>query len=167
VADAARHLLLSLHLPENQLTVVSGCESGLLNPDPADEFVGLPSGFLYAGAACVVSSLWAVSDLSSALLVARFHAEWLGGQSVGAALREAQRWLRQDIVSGPHLRDEVLPGFLDGLDDPGQRQQCEEAAEEYARRFPDSPPFASPAHWAPFTATGLAYPLGEEVGRER
>ena len=131
----------------------------MLLPDRVDEYVGLPSGFLYAGAACVLSTLWAVYDISSALLMDRFHAEWLGGKSIGAALREAQRWLREDIVSGPYLRDQVLPGLLERLDDEDLRRLCERAADHYARRFPDRPPFASPVHWAPFIATGLAYPL--------
>src|SRR5206468_1420085 len=116
-------------------------------------------GFLYAGAACVVSTLWSVYDLSSALLMDRFHAHWLGDQSVGAALREAQRWLREDIVSGPYLRDVVLPPFLEHLKDEDVRQKCQAAAARYAERYPARPPFASPVHWAAFIATGLSYPL--------
>jgi CHAT domain-containing protein len=155
-----RDIFCRLHLRDNWLTVVSGCESGMLRPDSADEFVGLPSGFLYAGASCVLSTLWAVYDLSSALLMDRFHADWLSGLGVGAALREAQRWLREDIRTGPELRDAVLPNFLRRLPQENLRRECERAAEGYARCHPDTAPFASPAHWAPFVATGLAYPLG-------
>jgi CHAT domain-containing protein len=106
----------------------------------------------------VLSTLWAVYDLSSALLALRFHELFLGGQSPGAALAEAQRWLR-GIPSGVGLRDEVLPDLLRRLETDEQRASCERSAAEYARRCPDRPPFASPAHWAPFTATGLTYPL--------
>jgi CHAT domain-containing protein len=154
-----RDIFCRLHLRENWLTVISGCESGMLLPDRVDEFVGLPSGFLYAGAACVLSTLWAVHDLSTALLMDRFHTGWLGGLGVGAALREAQRWLRDDIGTGPELRDAVLPDLLRKLEDEDVRQACEQVAEEYARRHPDTAPFASPVHWAPFIATGLAYAL--------
>jgi CHAT domain-containing protein len=153
-----RDIFCGMHLKANVLTVISGCESGMLRPDRVDEVVGLPSGFLYAGATCVLSTLWAVYDLSSALLMDRFHAEWLGGKSVAAALREAQRWLRDDIVSGPYLRDHVLPPFLARLDDDDLRRLCTRRAAAYAEGFPDRPPFASPVHWAPFIATGVAYP---------
>ncbi|OUL69376.1 hypothetical protein CA603_50910 [Paraburkholderia hospita] len=38
-----------------------------------DEYLGLPAGFLQAGAPARVSSLWAVDDGSTALLTSRFH----------------------------------------------------------------------------------------------
>jgi CHAT domain-containing protein len=155
-----RDVFTRLHLRHNVLTVLSGCESGMVQPDRVDEYVGLPSGFLYAGATCVLSTLWAVYDLSSALLMQRFHQEWQGGTSIGAALRRAQRWLRE-IPSGPHLRDAVLPGLLEALEDEDLRQRCRRAADIHAERHPDGPPFASPVHWAPCIATGLAYPAPE------
>jgi CHAT domain-containing protein/Tfp pilus assembly protein PilF len=166
-----RDIFCGLHLPRNWLTVINGCESGMLLPDQLDELVMLPTGLLYAGAACVLCTLWRVYDLSSALLVDRFHREWLGdnpddpssGRSIGAALREAQRWLRQDVTSGVQLQRELLPILLDGVRDSLLRRKCEEQAAHYARRYPDRPPFASPAHWAAFTATGLAYPLRPPV----
>jgi CHAT domain-containing protein len=153
-----RDIFCGLHLPETQLVVISGCETGMLLPDVVDEYVGLPSGFLYAGAACVVSSLWAVSDLSTTLVMDRFYQEWHGGKSIGAALREAQRWLREDVGSGPYLRDQLLtPEFLDGLN--GEvRKKCLEQGEALARAYPDRPPFASPYHWAAFQAIGLSFP---------
>ncbi len=162
-----RDIFCALHLPQNRLTVINGCESGMIRPDHVDELVGLPSGFLYAGATCVLCTLWKVYDLSSALLVSRFHQEWLGnnpadpdsGRSVAAALREAQRWLREDIVSGPYLRQAILPELLKGLDSVSLRQVCERQAEFHAEKYPNSPPFASPVHWAAFVAVGLAYPL--------
>ena len=88
-----RDVFCALNLPNNALTVINGCESGMIRPDHVDELVGLPSGFLYAGAQCVLCTQWAVYDLSSALLVNRFHQEWLGklpgsppgGRSVAAA----------------------------------------------------------------------------------
>lgn len=101
----------------------------------------------------------------------RFHREWLGdrpddpttGRSIGAALREAQRWLRQDIKSGIQLQRELLPKLLDGVRDNLLRKKCEEQAAYYAEKCPNRPPFASPAHWAAFTAAGLAYPLPPPV----
>jgi CHAT domain-containing protein len=154
-----REVFTGLHLRHNLLTVLNGCESGVVVPDRVDEYVGLPSGFLYAGAACVLSTLWAVYDLSTALLIDRFHHEWQGGQSIAAALHAAQRWLRDDIRSGPDLRDRVLPELLADLDDEHLKQECRQRAAYYAEQFPDRPPFAAPVHWAPFIATGLSYPL--------
>jgi CHAT domain-containing protein/tetratricopeptide (TPR) repeat protein len=160
-----RDVFTGLHLRQNLLTVLNGCESGLVEPDRVDEYVGLPSGFLYAGAACVLSTLWAVYDLSTALLIDRFHHEWHAGQSIAAALHAAQRWLREGISSGPDLRDRVLPELLAGLDDDHLKQECRRRAAYYAAHFPDRPPFAAAAHWAPFIATGLSYPLPPDAAK--
>jgi CHAT domain-containing protein/tetratricopeptide (TPR) repeat protein len=151
-----RDIFTRLHLPQNVLTVLNGCESGPVLPDRVDEYLGLPSGLLYAGATCVLSTLWAVADLSGALLSVRFHQEWLGGKTIAAALHAAQRWLRDDIRDGRYLQQVVLPEVLK-LGEDAARQRCEEAAAELALKYPDRPPFASPVHWAPFIATGLAY----------
>jgi CHAT domain-containing protein len=159
-----RQVFTRLHMPQNVLTVLNGCESGMVEPDRVDEYIGLASGFLYAGSTCVLSTLWAVYDLSSALLALRFHELFLKGAAPGAALAEAQRWLRS-IASGVQLRDQVLPDLLQRLETDEQRTLCAVATAKYARDFPDRPPFSSPVHWAPFTATGLSYPLARVAPR--
>jgi CHAT domain-containing protein len=151
-----RHVFTQMHIRQNVLTVLNGCESGMVRPERVDEYVGLASGFLFAGAACVLSTLWSVEDVSSALLAHRFHELWLGGKGVGAALAAAQHWLR-GIPSGVALRDEVLPTLLGRLDDDKQRELCERSAAHHVRLSPNEPPFASPVYWAPFVATGLSY----------
>ena len=153
-----RTIFAGLQMPQNLLTILSGCESGLLLPDRVDEYISLPSGFLHAGASCVISSLWEVYDFPTMLLIDRLHLEWSAGRSVAAALREAQRWLRQDITSGEQLLKEILPPFLERLGDDRMRRMCRLTAEQYARLYPDRPPFASPARWAAFVVTGWGLP---------
>jgi CHAT domain-containing protein len=148
-----------MNLRRNRLTVLNGCESGMLTPDGTDEYLGLPSGFLYAGAACVISTLWAVNDLSSALVMDRFHGEVANGSYPAAALREACRWLREDIHTGHQLRDSIVPEFLQRVDDAQLRRDCLAKAAEYAQRYPNTAPFASLAHWAPYICSGLGYSL--------
>jgi CHAT domain-containing protein len=154
---SVREVFAGLNLRRNYLTILNGCESGMLRADMVDEYVSLPSGFLSAGAVCVIGTLWAVHDLSAALIMDRFHAEWQGGKSVAAALREATRWLRQDIRNGHHLMAIVIPEFLKHVEDPTLRHQCQESAQAFADKCPDSPPFASPVYWAPYTCNGLGY----------
>src|SRR5208337_4141280 len=79
-----------VRLPQNRLSVLSGCESGMLQVDRIDEYVGLSAGFLFAGAQCVVASLWTVDDLSTALLMDQMYERWHAGQTIGAALHQAQ-----------------------------------------------------------------------------
>jgi CHAT domain-containing protein len=154
LGDAFCHL----NLGKCALAILNGCESGLLLPDRTDEYLALSSGFLHAGAVCVLSSQWAVHDLSAALLMDRFHAEWRGGKSAAGALREAARWLREDIRNGTDLITRVLPEFLREIPEGSAlHDACLARADEYAIRAGASPPFASPAHWAAFSAVGKAW----------
>jgi CHAT domain-containing protein len=60
-----------------------------------DEYVGLPAGFLQAGVAGIVGSLWPVPDASTAVLIGRFYHLWRVERIEPVeALRQAQRWLR-------------------------------------------------------------------------
>lgn len=72
------------------LVTLSGCDSGRNVIDSGDELVGLLRGFVAAGAATVVMSLWTVNDESTAELMTDFYAAWRGGASAGSALRQAQ-----------------------------------------------------------------------------
>ncbi|HEY1190275.1 MAG TPA: CHAT domain-containing protein [Gemmata sp.] len=155
-----RHAFTELHLRSASLAVLNGCESGMVKPDQVDEYFGLSAGFLFAGASCVVSTLWSVWDLSSALLSLRFHTLWrTKGMAPLTALTEAQRWLRG--LTGRAVRADVLPWLLGLMQTDEQRGLCTAAAERYAQTHPDTHPFASPVHWAPFTAAGLSYHLPE------
>jgi CHAT domain-containing protein/tetratricopeptide (TPR) repeat protein len=75
--------------------VLSACETGLAMPKTfADELLTLGTGFLCAGARTVLSSLWSVNDLASALLSLRYHQYRSQGKNSVASLQLAQRDLR-------------------------------------------------------------------------
>ena len=66
--------IFGLDLRNCRLVTLSACETGLTDyKSLGDEYIGLPSGFLYAGSPSVVSSLWAVSDLSTTFLMIKFY----------------------------------------------------------------------------------------------
>ena len=157
-----RDVYCGLHLRQATLVVLSGCESGMVVPDQLDEYLGLPLGFLYAGASCVLGSLWAVDDPVTMLTMDQFYVRWQGGRkgvTVGAALAAAQAWLRT-IPSGPALQNIVLAeDFQRRLGNDRNRRLCRAWANEVVGQCPDAPPFASPVYWAPFVATGLSYAI--------
>lgn len=57
-------------LSSARLVILSACETGITDifQGSAEEYMGIPAGFLITGVPCVISSLWAVPDLSTALL---------------------------------------------------------------------------------------------------
>jgi CHAT domain-containing protein/Tfp pilus assembly protein PilF len=84
------HEVYNLKLPA-ELVVLSSCQTGLGKEVKGEGLVGLTRGFMYAGAARVVVSSWAVSDEATAELMKRFYQSILKRNlRPAAALREAQ-----------------------------------------------------------------------------
>jgi CHAT domain-containing protein/tetratricopeptide (TPR) repeat protein len=72
------------------LVTLSACETGRGVVIGGDEVIGLSRGFLSAGAATIIQSLWRVEDGSTARLMAHLYRSLQAGQPSGMALRGAQ-----------------------------------------------------------------------------
>jgi CHAT domain-containing protein/predicted 3-demethylubiquinone-9 3-methyltransferase (glyoxalase superfamily) len=83
--------VFNLDLPCCSLVTLSACETGRAVVGGVDEVIGLGRGFLYAGAASLLPTLWKVDDASSAELMETFYQALLGEYSKTAALAGAQR----------------------------------------------------------------------------
>ncbi|HEV3317883.1 MAG TPA: CHAT domain-containing protein, partial [Candidatus Angelobacter sp.] len=82
--------IYNLNLPA-ELVVLSACETALGKEVRGEGLIGLTRGFMYAGAARVLASLWNVDDVATAELMARFYkAMEQDGKTPSAALRQAQ-----------------------------------------------------------------------------
>jgi CHAT domain-containing protein/predicted negative regulator of RcsB-dependent stress response len=77
------------------LVVLSGCSTGVGGVYVGDEMLGLVRGFLYANAASLVVSLWAVNDPATTELMKGFYKLLREGRRPRAALREAALRLKQ------------------------------------------------------------------------
>lgn len=84
------HEIYNLKLPAD-LVVLSACQTGLGKEVKGEGLVGLTRGFMYAGAARVVVSLWSVNDKATSELMTIFYRQMLQEhQRPAAALRAAQ-----------------------------------------------------------------------------
>ncbi len=86
-----------VNMSSARLVTLSACETGITDivKGSGDEFIGLPAGFMLAGVPCVVSSLWSVPDISTAILMERFYANYIIGEmDIPLALQEAQLLVR-------------------------------------------------------------------------
>ncbi|NER98006.1 MAG: CHAT domain-containing protein [Symploca sp. SIO1B1] len=142
----------NLNLRKCRLVTISACETGLTDVSlGADEYVGLPSGFLYAGSPNVVASLWKVNELSTALLMIKLYENLHEQQkqqvqlNVAIALNQAQLWLRDATKEQLEQWASQLP-----LDDEQELQ----LDTFFYKLESNSKPFESPYHWAAFCAIG-------------
>jgi CHAT domain-containing protein len=95
------HLLELEGRIQAQLAFLSACETGLVGTELPDEVVGLAAGFMQAGTASVISSLWRVNDESTAALATRFYENWKErGMSPLEALVAAQQFVRDEASNG-------------------------------------------------------------------
>jgi CHAT domain-containing protein len=157
-----------------RLVFLSACESGLAGVRKLpEEFIGLPAGFVQAGAACVIGSLWPIRDDASFLLAWRFYEEWLdeaGEERVkpALALRVALDWLRR-VTFGELRKLFPIESGGDGValilrdSDVMQLPDIEEIELEAPTksreiRLPlgpdDERPYDHPEFWAAFACTG-------------
>jgi CHAT domain-containing protein len=140
-----REIFAELQLPQCNLVTLSACETGLTTSTAmTDEYIGLPSGFLYAGSMNVVSSLWAVDDFATAILMIKFYQELPEADSVALALNAAQNWMR-----GVSMEDFRVWVELLNLD-----EKYRQSVELCLGCLSEEQPFRDPKYWAAFCATG-------------
>ena len=90
------HDIYNLELKAD-LVVLSACQTALGQEIRGEGLVGLTRGFMYAGAARVLASLWGVDDRATSVLMRRFYGHMIAdGLSPAAALRQAQADMSRD-----------------------------------------------------------------------
>ncbi|MEG4485771.1 CHAT domain-containing tetratricopeptide repeat protein [Microcoleus sp. D2_18a_B4] len=153
--------IFALDLNQCRLVILSACETGMTDFNSiSDEYIGLPSGFLFAGSPSVVSTLWEVDQLSAAFLMIEFYEnlrkyKQLEEGDIAIALNLAQKRLRdltvdefkKRLIKYKALIDEILSKL------PKVERRKAEASITYRRS--QAYPFAHPSDWAAFTATGI------------
>jgi CHAT domain-containing protein len=76
------------------VVVLSACQTGLGKVTSGDDVIGLNRAFFYAGTHTIVSSLWRVSDIATAVLIKQFYRQY-AGHSKADSLRMAILHVKQ------------------------------------------------------------------------
>jgi CHAT domain-containing protein len=149
--------IFELNLKKSRLVVLSACETGMIDLQSlSDEYIGLPSGFLFAGSQNVVSSLWTVNDLSTAFLMIKFYQILLDPTqqvSVAIALKTAQNWLRTLNREKFIFESNQIIDKLDGKK-PRMAESYRKIAQQLLLQNTEEYPFQNPYYWAAFIASG-------------
>lgn len=140
-----------------RVVTISACQSAIVDLGHLpEEGFSVGGGFLAAGAACAIASLWPVRDDTTALLMVRLYEEMISeALRPPEALRRAQLWLRElteeeldkFLTTHPSLEAEFRRRALIG-DRPGRR------GSSGVRLAVTGRPFSSADYWAPFVALG-------------
>jgi tetratricopeptide (TPR) repeat protein/CHAT domain-containing protein len=135
---------------------LSCCETNLTLTQITDDPLSIASGFLCAGARNVVSTLWAVDDLATALFCILYYQE-KQDKSRSEAIRQAQFKLR-------NLTGDELSAYKQQLENYFEQQQWGENKVEIIKNVRvrldllcwEPLPFVSPYYWSGFVSQGLA-----------
>ena len=142
--------ILRLNCRELSLLVLSACQTGVVAIDNVNESLGLVTAFMQSGAKSVISSLWLVEDLSTALLMMMVY-ENLLTMHPNAALLKAQKWLRSakkdDLLKMINKIDKLNTPESRYLMSSGEIQDLINANSSYM-------PYKNPFYWGAFTYNG-------------
>ena len=141
-----------LDLSAARLAVLSACQTGIVDFNKVpDEAIGFPAGFIQAGVPGVVSTLWPVNDISTAILMSRFYVEHLGnGLDPASALHRAQDWLRTATARELGLAECYRRVYQES----GHRDKIAYDSMRYYTKKPEVKPFEHPYYWAAFFSSG-------------
>ncbi|MDB9454420.1 CHAT domain-containing protein [Dolichospermum circinale CS-534/05] len=159
-------------LPHLVDVFLSCCETNLDNPDITDNLLTLSTGFLCAGAISVISSLWKVNDLATALFSIFYYQQRQEGKNRPAALKEAQIKLRElrkaDLEeisqAAENQRQQARNQKKQYPQDSEEYLECDRQHQKYAKisivinniqKSQVEFPFGQSRYWSAFIAQGL------------
>ncbi|PSB00594.1 CHAT domain-containing protein [Merismopedia glauca] len=146
--------LLTLRFTNLQEVFLSACETGISNIEITDDILNIGTAFLCAGAKNVISTLWAVNDVASALLSIFYYQNKRQGINSIKSLKQSQLKLRS--LSGNELTVywQQIEHIVQKLDDDNQLVNLEKFKQYIALLCQQEYPFASPYYWAGFIYQG-------------
>ncbi|MEG3992699.1 CHAT domain-containing tetratricopeptide repeat protein [Microcoleus sp. SVA1B1] len=139
--------ILLLQFKYCRLVVLSACETALIDTNNRSDYIGLPTGFIHAGAMGTLASLWAVNDLSTALIMVKFYELLKPGVSIGKALHDTQRWFKSAATS------DLLSWVQES--DSFEADRKKPILKELKGYNNDEQPYGDVYHWGAFCAIGL------------
>ncbi|MBP5976563.1 CHAT domain-containing protein [Brasilonema sp. CT11] len=158
--------ICQFNLSHYELVSLSACETAVTgNQTISTEYVGLVSGFVRQGVAHVVSTLWRVESVSSALFMMEFYRQLNRDIEPTTALKQTQIWLASVKYS------ELVQWYKDIATEIAQSDSlCAEDLKDKAKIIEydvekinsfvpfgcaqGKSPYAHPYFWASFIITG-------------
>ena len=167
--------------PNAKTMILSACSTGRGDLTiSGSEVLGLERALFYAGLSSIVTTLWAVSEFSTAIFMIKFHKLWQSKSntlsSLADSLAQTQLWLKQvnwaDLNKEfPTIKQDVsacidsyerLIRYARAENDKSTANKLEELRNYYGNVVlpalhseSTKVPFAEPYYWAAFQAKGI------------
>jgi CHAT domain-containing protein len=153
--------IFGLDLSNCRLVTLIACEAAMTDwTSITDEYISIPSAFLWAGVEGIVSALWTVEEKASVFLGIKFYQILLnqqGEKDVIKALREAQFWLRNVTKNGllKWLEESKIDmSYINELfKNELFRSKGINTINDWLQPQPKKP-FSNPYYWAAFCVVG-------------
>ncbi|MGK7941538.1 MAG: CHAT domain-containing protein [Crocosphaera sp.] len=150
-----KDIFARITLPKCYLVILSACQTGVTNFNlDVDEYIGLGTGFLYAGSLHVINTLWNIDDFVTAIFMIHCYQQIIDKhQPVPIALQLTQKWIRETKTS------EIIQWFeeLENkkiIDEATKYDMITVLTRDY---YQQNPPFQNPNYWAAFCSLGLIH----------
>ncbi len=134
------------------LICLAACETAVTGDQTiTDEYVGLVSAFLKAGASYIISTLWTVESAASAFLMVQFYQQLQAGTPPAVALKAAQTWLK---TATPQQLIEWLNAVIPKLEGQSAQIVLNTSRRKFLALDNSNPPYSHPYYWAAYTISG-------------
>ncbi|NET78325.1 MULTISPECIES: CHAT domain-containing protein [Okeania] len=153
--DIVLSKVFAWRLPELFDVFLSSCEINLNQTKISDDILTFASAFISAGARHIISSLWLVEDLATALFCI-FYYQHRQKYSCSEALKKAQNQLR--YLTGTQLSSyrKQLEGYLEQYMKQENSEKIQQKKELLSWFCQQSLPFTHPYYWAGFISQGIS-----------
>ncbi len=153
--DISINTVFTWRLPELFDVFLSSCEMNLDQTEISDNIVTFASAFISAGVRHVISSLWLVEDLATALFCL-FYYKNRQNYNRPQALYKAQHQLRN--LTGTELTSykKQLEGYLKQYIKEENQEEIQNKQERLSWFCQQEFPFKHPDYWAGFVSQGIS-----------
>ncbi len=142
-------------LPELFDVFLSSCEINLNQTEISDDILTFATAFLSAGARHLISSLWSVEDLTTALFCL-FYYQHRQKYKRSEALQKAQNQLRYFTGTQLSSYKKQLEGYLEQYMKHENSEKIQQEKEQLSWFCQQSFPFTHPYYWAGFISQGIS-----------
>ncbi|MDO4801812.1 MAG: CHAT domain-containing protein [Prevotellaceae bacterium] len=141
--------IAKLDMSKTKLAVLSACQTGIGEYRNYLGVRGLRRSFQLAGADNVVSTMWSISDLATAIFMYAFYSKYNECADSITALYFAKKYMKTATVE--KIKAEIYPEISDILLKSGNTETYRELRDMIGLGDEADIPFASPYYWAAFS----------------